>query len=83
MTATRKRTELESALYWLDEQKKWIADHGTTLAAYITRYGRAADPDHYGDGGEAIFAADMAQLDRDEQRAMRALAKASKRARRS
>jgi hypothetical protein len=49
------------------EQLKWIADHGNTLAGYVARYGSANDPEHYGDGGEAIYAADVAELVRIER----------------
>lgn len=47
----------------IDEQKRWIEEHGGDLAGYIARYGSKDDPDHYGDGGEAIYAADKAALD--------------------
>ncbi len=43
-------------------QKQWIAEHGETLAGYITRYGSRIDVDRYGDGGEAIYDADTAAL---------------------
>jgi hypothetical protein len=46
----------------LAAQRRWIADHGSTLSAYRQRYGSAKDEHHYGDGGEAIYAADMARL---------------------
>jgi hypothetical protein len=45
------------------EQEQWIVEHGRTLAGYIARYGSANDPAHYGEGGEAIYAADRAALD--------------------
>jgi hypothetical protein len=41
-----------------------MTDHGSTLAGYVRCYGAADSPDHYGDGGEAIHAADKAELDR-------------------
>lgn len=44
------------------DQRKWLKEHGDTLTAYIERYGRAADPHHYGDGGEAIWKADTDAL---------------------
>lgn len=46
------------------EQRQWIAEHGGDLYGYIRRYGAASDPEHYGDGGEAIYLADKAALDR-------------------
>jgi len=43
----------------------WIKNHGGDLAGYVRRYGSKADPHRcYGDGGEAIYAADMAQFDK-------------------
>lgn len=51
------------------DQRKWIEDHGDSRAGYIQRYGSIAqrgDGIHnvYGDGGEAIYAADWAELDK-------------------
>jgi hypothetical protein len=46
----------------IDAQRQWIAEHGGTLAGYIERYGSKDDPQHDGDGGEAIYAADVAAL---------------------
>ena len=40
------------------EQRQWIADHGGNAAGYVARYG------NYGDGGDAIYRADKAALDR-------------------
>lgn len=48
----------------LNDQKKWIQLHGGTLAAYIERYGSKRDPEHFGDGGEAIYKADTDALAR-------------------
>jgi hypothetical protein len=48
---------------YLAEQQAWMDEHGGTLAGYVARYGSAADAEHYGDGGEAIFAADKAHMD--------------------
>lgn len=44
------------------EQELWIKDHGGSRAGYIARYGSVNDPEHYGDGGEAIFEADYNEL---------------------
>jgi hypothetical protein len=41
------------------EQRQWMAEHGGTVAGYVARYGNA-----FGDGGEAIYRADKAELDR-------------------
>ena len=45
------------------EQEDWIAAHGGDLAGYVERYGSKDDPEHYGDGGEAIYKADRGALD--------------------
>ena len=47
-------------------ERKWIYEHGGNLTGYIARYGSVDDPKHYGDGGEAIYAADMAALAKAE-----------------
>jgi hypothetical protein len=47
----------------LHAQEDWVAEHGGTEEAYVKRYGSIADEHHYGNGGEAIFAADQAALD--------------------
>ncbi len=39
-------------------QAQWMQEHGSTIVGYVMRYGAASEPNHYGDGGEAIFAAD-------------------------
>ena len=46
----------------IEKQKKWLKDHGSTLEAYVERYG---DPDLdycYGGGGTAIWRADRNAL---------------------
>jgi len=59
-TKTRKfNAKLEQQIH---DQRKWIKEHGDTLTAYILRYGSAKDAEHYGDGGEAIWAADNGTL---------------------
>jgi hypothetical protein len=47
-------------------QRAWLREHGGNLSGYIARYGSADDPGHYGDGGEAIYAADLAAVERAE-----------------
>lgn len=44
------------------DQARWINDHGGTLTGYVVRYGSKDDPNHYGDGGEAIYKADSEAL---------------------
>jgi hypothetical protein len=51
----------------LAEERAWMAQCGGTLAGYIERYGSLEDPDHHGDGGEAIYAADLAAVQRWER----------------
>ena len=43
-------------------ERSWIEEHGGDLAGYVQRYGSKDDPEHYGDGGEAIYKADLAKL---------------------
>lgn len=44
------------------DQRRWIDEHGGSQAGYVARYGSRDDAQHYGDGGEAIYAADTAAL---------------------
>lgn len=53
----------------LRRERQWMEEHGSTLTSYVVRYGSARDPEHYGDGGEAIYAADQAVLDRAQDAA--------------
>ena len=55
-----------------DYQRKWYADHGGCEAAYITRYGDKDDPKRYGNGGQAIYAADKRALDLAEENGTKA-----------
>lgn len=52
----------DAALDLVHREEEWMAEHGGNLAGYVARYGSAADPDHYGDGGEEIYAADRLAL---------------------
>lgn len=61
MARESKRARLDRLIR---EQRRWIEEHGGTLSGYIARYGSASEPRHYGDGGEAIYAADTAALAR-------------------
>jgi hypothetical protein len=58
MVARRQR-----AIARVVEQEKWIEECGGGLSGYIEHYGHSTDPEHYGDGAEAIYAADQAALD--------------------
>lgn len=59
-----RRAFLESQLA---EQRKWIRKCGGDLLGYICHYGEADDPNKHGEGGRAIYEADMAELHRIEQ----------------
>lgn len=60
----------------LEEQRKWLKEHGETLDGYIHRYG---DPGvlcsngkpMYGDGGTAIYEADKNALEKLENECYR------------
>ena len=56
-----KRKTLKAAI---EDQRKWIASCGGSLGGYVRRYGADDDPNKYGNGGEAIYEADMAELNR-------------------
>lgn len=43
-------------------QHRWIDAQGYDLAGYVAHYGSVNDPQHHGNGGEAIYAADLARL---------------------
>ena len=55
-----KRIKLTDAIL---DQEQWIESCGGTLAGYVARYGAADDPGRYGNGGEAIYEADVAYLE--------------------
>lgn len=59
MTTKQKREQLE---HQLASQRQWIEEHGGCKSGYIAHYGSVEDEEHYGDGGEAIWAADHAAL---------------------
>lgn len=64
MTNTSKR--LQRLLTDVADQRKFIEQNGGSLAGYVRNYGSANDAEHYGDGGEAIYDADIAYLRRLE-----------------
>lgn len=55
-------TAMDKLLKEIADQIDWIEAHGRTLAGYVARYGAADDPHKHGDGGEAIYAADVGAL---------------------
>ena len=58
MTTAADRRTIERLRLFMEigQQRRWIAEHGGDRAGYIARYGDA------GDGGEAIYEADAAEL---------------------
>lgn len=66
-----RRTPSKQALYsrLVHEQRDWIRDHGGSLSGYIDRYGDPGMERCYGDGGTAIYAADMNSLHDYERQA--------------
>ena len=70
--------ELQRALYWLEVQEVWMAQAGGNLLGYLLHYGSINDPDHSGDGGEAIYAADEVALVKARDRYLAALARAER-----
>lgn len=54
-----KETKVQLWTRLIEDQVQWIQKCGGSLAGYVARYGTATDPDRCGDGGEAIYRADM------------------------
>ena len=72
-----KETRLEFCERRMREQAAWVREHGGDRAAYVARYGSVDDAKHYGEGGEAIYQADvdaLAAYTWDYQRAFHAAA---------
>ncbi len=59
-----KRWEFNNISRLIKDQCTWMDEHGVDLAGYVERYGSKDDPVHSGNGGEAIYAADKAELER-------------------
>lgn len=55
-------TKLEQLQLAVLRQKEWIDSCGGTLAGYIAKYGSRENAEHSGNGGEAIFDADVEEL---------------------
>jgi hypothetical protein len=66
-------TKIDQALADLAEQVQWIAEHGRDRAGYVARYGAKNDPYRYGDGGDAIYDADVAEYNKRRDRWLRAV----------
>lgn len=58
----KKESKLELLTRLVSEQEQFINRNGATLAGYVERYGTPGDPRCTGDGGEAIYRADMRAL---------------------
>ena len=61
MNMSRKQTPIGQARSRLDMERRRMRDNGR-LPDYIKQYGSKYDPDHTGDSGEDVYAADMAKL---------------------
>jgi len=58
-----RKNKLDMAVKNLAEWKQWILDHGLTQAGYVRHYGDPIlDRWYHGQGGSAIFAADVTNL---------------------
>ena len=64
MSEISRTKKQDDQLHKIAAQMEWIRRSGKTLAGYIERYGAATDPDKHGDGGAAIYKADMMELKR-------------------
>jgi hypothetical protein len=61
-----KEDRIAKARARVNEQRAWIQEHGQDLVGYIARYGSSSAPleERHGDGGERIYEADKAELDK-------------------
>ncbi len=65
-------TNRKNRLEWrLRAQRKWIEEHGNDLAGYVDRYGEPDDAHCNGNGGEAIYRADVDELHNIERQLAR------------
>lgn len=65
MTPARSRRLHDSLYQRLLQELKWFYDeHGGSLDAYVARYGSVNEFHHFGAGGEAIYAADHAAVEK-------------------
>ena len=73
-----------SVEYWrnaVTEQIAWMEKCGGNRAGYVEKYGSKDNPEHSGNGGEAIYQADYNELDRVTQHFNRAMWKRQNRGR--
>lgn len=59
----RAEHQLNSAIKVVNDQITWIRQCGTNLAGYVGTYGSYTEAVHHGDGGEAIYLADINELE--------------------
>jgi hypothetical protein len=64
MTPQAAARGLAGAYAAVSEQRRWVEDHGGSRAGYVARYGDSSAPadERQGDGGQAIYNADIARL---------------------
>jgi hypothetical protein len=65
--SAKKAGALGRAYRRLNEEREWMKQCGGNLAGYIIKYGSKNDPEHHGDGGEAIYEADLAKVRQYEE----------------
>jgi len=73
--------DVDKAVALLRNEQQWMQEHGGTLAGYVERYGSKDEPGHYGEGGEAIYAADLAAVEKAEDVALAAIVHAARKSR--
>jgi len=73
--------DVDKAVALLRNEQKWMEEHGGTLAGYIKQYGSKHDAHYYGEGGEAIYAADLAAVEKAEDVALAAIVHAARKSR--
>jgi hypothetical protein len=66
MLSERKKRNIQIAI---KAQKAWIEQNGGNVLGYVAKYGSITDPVYSGNGGEAIYTADMNELVRLEKMA--------------
>ena len=59
MNKRPKITKSEHLAQEIVDQERWLIDRGASREGYVEYYGSRNDPEHYGEGGEAIFLADV------------------------
>lgn len=60
--ARASQTQIAHAARRVREEREWMEKCGGTREGYIAKYGSKDDPEHSGEGGEAIYVADLGVL---------------------